>query len=117
MRDDRRIFLSALFSTYNRVRSKPHFERDRADRALGLLMQKDQGWRQNYGSTRDVCTCPDNLGKKFDPETHEVVATWQPHICKHRIACYIEDLMTLTYVAPAIQFARAGAERIRELID
>jgi hypothetical protein len=93
MNGSRRIFLSALFTTFNQVRHKPQFEKGRLNRALGLLMQNDQGWRSEYSTTLTDCICRDNTGRALDPDTLEVIATWKPNICKHRIAVYIESLM------------------------
>jgi hypothetical protein len=114
MREDRKITLSALFTTYNRVRNKDVFDRRRVDRALGLLMQRDQSWRDEYLPTLDGCMCPDNTGRRTDPETGEVLATWEPHICKHRIAMYIESLIVLTYIAPAMDLAAVSVPELQQ---
>lgn len=71
-----KLTTSEIFSWYNKARRVSGWDKGRSNRALGLLLQKDQSWREKYNTTTTTCGCPDHA------KTHLV--------CKHMRAIMIE---------------------------
>lgn len=67
---------SEIFRFYNKARWVSGWDKGRSNRALGLLLQKDQSWRKKYHPTTRSCGCPDHAKTNL--------------VCKHMRAIMIE---------------------------
>lgn len=75
---DYKILRRLAFRYYNKARVVKVFDRERTNKALGLVLSGEIGEKiKEYGTTSKICNCPDSQYREY--------------FCKHKIAFMINQ--------------------------